>query len=81
MIGTTFDTYMTSVNNHMSEVMKVLSVIATIALPLTAISGIYGTNFLKLPGAKTEYGFWVMIGIMVFMMFAMLLFFKKRKWF
>jgi magnesium transporter len=81
MIGTTFDTYMTSINNHMSEIMKVLSIIATIALPLTAISGIYGTNFITLPGSKTNYGFWVMIMIMTVIMVGMLLFFKKRKWF
>jgi len=80
-IGTAFEVYMTSINNHMSEVMKVLSVIATIALPMTVISGIYGTNFLKLPGAKTANGFWIMMGLMGIMMIGMIIFFKKRKWF
>ena len=72
---------MTSINNHMSEIMKVLSIIATIALPMTVVSGIYGTNFIELPGSKTQAGFWIMTGVMCLMMVGMLLFFKKRKWF
>ncbi|PIY60278.1 hypothetical protein COY95_02595, partial [Candidatus Woesearchaeota archaeon CG_4_10_14_0_8_um_filter_47_5] len=60
-ISNTFDVYMSAVNNNMNEVMKVLSVIATIALPLTVISGIFGTNFTHLPGSSAEYGFWMMI--------------------
>ena len=80
-IGTTFDTYMTAVSNNMNEVMKVLSIIATIALPLTVISGIYGTNFIRLPGSENPEGFWVMMLIMAVVMVGMLIFFRDRKWF
>lgn len=79
-IGSTFDAYMSAMSNNMNEVMKVLSIIATIALPLSVISGIYGTNFTILPGAGFIYGFWTMIGFMALMMLGMLFFFKKRKW-
>ncbi|MBU0666211.1 MAG: magnesium/cobalt transporter CorA [Nanoarchaeota archaeon] len=80
-IGGTFDAYMSAVSNNMNEVMKVLSIIATIALPLTVISGIYGTNFTNLPGAGFKYGFLTMILLMILMCFGIIYFFKKRKWF
>ncbi|MBW2996109.1 magnesium/cobalt transporter CorA [Candidatus Woesearchaeota archaeon] len=80
-IGSTFDTYMTAVSNEMNEVMKVLSVIATIFIPMTVISGIYGTNFLNLPGYNVQSGFWIMMIVMGLMAVGMLIFFKERKWF
>ncbi|MDD2777708.1 MAG: magnesium/cobalt transporter CorA [Methanocellales archaeon] len=80
-VGNTFDAYMSAVSNSMNEVMKVLSIIATIALPLTVISGIYGTNFTNLPGSNFIYGFWIMIFIMIVLSASMILHFKKRKWF
>ncbi|MFH1439512.1 MAG: magnesium/cobalt transporter CorA [Candidatus Woesearchaeota archaeon] len=79
--GNTFDVYMSSVSNSMNEVMKVLSIFATIALPLSVISGIYGTNFTTLPGANFAYGFWGMIIGMLIVCIGMLYFFRKRRWF
>lgn len=80
-ISNTFDVYMSSMSNSMNEVMKVLSIMATIALPLTVISGIYGTNFAILPGGNNPYGFWIMLLGMFGMMITMLLFFKRKNWF
>ena len=80
-VGNTFDAYMSAISNRMNEVMKVLSIIATIALPLSVISGIYGTNFAVLPGAAFPNGFWIMIAVMVLMGVGMLHFFRKRGWF
>lgn len=79
-INNTFDLYMSSVSNSMNEVMKMLSIIATIALPLTVVSSIYGTNFGVLPGSGSKYGFWVMIGVMVIAVLLQVRYFKKRKW-
>ncbi len=79
-IANAFDVYMSTISNSMNEVMKVLSIFATIALPLTVISGVYGTNFVVLPGSGSAYGFWVMILIMIALSVSMLLFFRKRKW-
>ncbi len=76
-----FDLYMSAVSNNTNEVMKVLSIFATIALPLTVISSIYGTNFLVLPGAQFRYGFWIMILAMVILGAAFIYSFKKRGWF
>ncbi|MCF7861090.1 magnesium/cobalt transporter CorA [Candidatus Woesearchaeota archaeon] len=79
-IGNAFDAYMSAVSNNMNEVMKVLSIIATIALPLTVVSGIYGTNFTVLPGQTFAYGFWVMVSVMVVMCVVMIYYFRKKKW-
>lgn len=80
-ISNAFDVYMSTISNNMNEVMKVLSIIATIALPLTVISGIYGTNFSFLPGQHFHYGFWIMILAMLLLSLGMILFFRKRGWF
>jgi len=76
----TFDAYLTTLTNRSNDVMKVLSIIATITLPLSVVSSVYGTNFIKLPGANTPEGFWIMILVMGVMMVGMLIFFKDRKW-
>jgi len=76
-----FDVYMSSISNNMNEVMKTLSIIATIALPLTVVSGIYGTNFDVLPGQHGPYGFWTMILFMILMSTSMIYYFKKKNWF
>jgi magnesium transporter len=75
-----FDIYLSAVSNRMNEVMKALSIIATIALPLTAISSIYGTNFHNLPGAQYWWGFWAMLALMACVSIFMMVFFRKRKW-
>ena len=79
-ITSVFDAYTSTVSQSMTEIMKVLSIFAAIALPLTVISGIYGTNFTVLPGAGARYGFWLMIGSMLTVVVGMLLVFRKRKW-
>lgn len=75
-----FDAYMSSVSNTTNEVMKVLSVMATIMLPLTVISGVYGMNFVVLPGSRSPLGFWVVVGFMFIIIIIMLSFFRKRGW-
>jgi magnesium transporter len=80
-VSNTFEAYMSAVNNKMSETMKGLSIIATIALPLTVISSIYGTNFKVLPGASNPYGFWIMIGLMILMSLGMQTYFRRKGWF
>lgn len=80
-INGTFDAYMSSVSLRMSDIMKVLSVITTLAMPMTVISSIYGTNFKVLPGAGSVYGFWIMLIIILLFMLGLVYFFKKRRWF
>lgn len=77
----TFEIYMSSVSNNMNGIMKFLSIIATTVLPLTVISGIYGTNFHNLPGSNHPAGFWIMIGSMVLISSFIIFKFKRKKWF
>lgn len=69
---------MTTLSNNMNEAMKVLSIFATISLPLAVISGIYGTNFDILPGAGFAQGFWMMILAMILLSSSMIIFLKNE---
>ena len=79
-INGTFDVYMSSLSNNMNEVMKMLSIIATIMLPLTFITGVYGMNFLFLPASKHPFGFWGIIIFMAALAAFMLVLFRRKRW-
>lgn len=74
------DTYLSSVNNRMNEVMKVLTILATIFIPLTFITGIYGMNFRHMPELYWEWGYYGALGLMLVIAIAMLAHFRKKKW-
>jgi magnesium transporter len=80
MISGMLDIYLSSVSNRMNEVMKVLTIIATIFIPLTLIAGVYGMNFRYMPELEWPWGYpmvWlVMLGIAV----VMLVYFRKKRW-
>ncbi|KPJ64468.1 MAG: magnesium transporter [Syntrophobacter sp. DG_60] len=81
MVYGMLDTYLSSISNRMNEVMKVLTIIATIFIPLTFIAGVYGMNFAYMPELKWHWFypkvFWlVMVAIIGFMAF----YFKRKKW-
>jgi magnesium transporter len=75
------DLYMTSVSNKMNEIMKVLTIISTIFIPITFIAGIYGMNFKYMPELNHEWGYPIALILMLGVVVVMLIFFKKRKWF
>ncbi|MFT4830442.1 MAG: magnesium transporter [Psychroserpens sp.] len=72
--------YMSNVSNKMNEVMKVLTIMASIFIPLTFIAGIYGMNFSYMPELQWKYGYFVVWGVMLSLFIAMLIFFKKKRW-
>lgn len=74
------DLYMTSISNKMNNVMKVLTIIATIFIPLTFIAGVYGMNFEYMPELHYKYSYFILWGVMVAMFIIMLVIFKRRKW-
>jgi len=74
------DTYLSSVSNRMNEVMKVLTIIATIFIPLTFIAGIYGMNFQHMPELGWRWAYPAVWGIMVGTAVSMIMFFKRRRW-
>lgn len=80
MVSGLMDIYLSSVSNRMNEVMKVLTIISTIFIPLTFLAGLEGMNFKYMPELEWEYGYPVLLVIMVCIVLGMLRFFRKRKW-
>ncbi len=74
------DTYMTVVSNRTNDVMKVLTIIATIFIPLTFVAGIYGMNFENMPELKWQYGYAGVWVVMVLLTTAMFAYFRRKKW-
>lgn len=79
-LSSIMDLYHTGVSNRMNEVMKVLTIISTIFIPLTFIAGIYGMNFEYIPELKWKYGYAVFWGVMVTIFVVLLIYFKRKKW-
>ena len=80
MLSGMLDIYLSSVSNKMNEVMKVLTIIATIFIPLTFIAGIYGMNFEFMPELKWPWAYPVLWGILIIIFVAMVFWFKRKKW-
>jgi magnesium transporter len=74
------DLYLSSISNKMNEIMKVLTIIATIFIPLTFITGIYGMNFENMPEIGWVHGYPFALGIMLLVALIMFIYFKSRKW-
>lgn len=74
------DLYMTGISHKMNTVMKVLTIISTIFIPLTFIAGIYGMNFEFMPELSYRYAYFILWGVMVLMFLVMLYLFKRKKW-
>lgn len=81
MIAGLMDTYYATVSNHMNEVMKVLTIIATIFIPLSFFAGLYGMNFEYMPELHYRWGYFVLLGFMIVVSAIMLTFFRKKRWF
>ncbi|HUU70769.1 MAG TPA: magnesium/cobalt transporter CorA [Planctomycetota bacterium] len=74
------ETYMSSISLRMNQVMKLLTVIATIFMPLTFIAGIYGMNFQHMPELNWAYGYPFALALMLAVAAVMLLFFRRKQW-
>lgn len=75
------DVYLSSVGNRMNEIMKFLTVMSSIFIPLTFIAGIYGMNFENMPELKTRYGYFVCLAAMLIIATVLLTLFWRRGWF
>ena len=80
MLSGMLDIYLSSVSNRMNEVMKVLTIIATIFIPLTFMAGVYGMNFRFMPELEWKYGYFVVWGVMIAVGASLLVYFRKKKW-
>jgi magnesium transporter len=74
------DIYLSTLSNKMNEVMKVLTIIATIFIPLTFVAGVYGMNFKYMPELEWRWGYFAVWGVMVLVFVTMLAYFKRKAW-
>lgn len=75
------DMYMSSLSNKMNQVMKVLTIMSSIFIPLTFIAGVYGMNFEYMPELGYKPAYFIVLGVMFLMILALIYFFKKKNWF
>jgi len=75
-----FNVYLSVKADNTNEVMKILTIFASIFIPLTFVAGLYGMNFEFMPELKWKYSYFAMLGVLVLITLAMLRFFRKRGW-
>ena len=80
MVLSMMDIYLSFQSNRMNQQMRVLTVITIIFMPLTVITGIYGMNFDNMPELHWHYGYFMVLGVMLFIIIGLLIFFSRRKW-
>jgi len=74
------DIYLSSISNRLNEIMKFLTIVGTIFLPLTFIAGVYGMNFQNMPELHWRWGYFASLLLMLVVAFVMLFYFKRKKW-
>jgi magnesium transporter len=80
MLSGMHDTYLSSISNRMNEIMKVLTIIATIFIPLTFIAGIYGMNFEFMPELGWRWAYFAVWGVILGVALIMIFYFRRKKW-
>lgn len=81
MVSGMLDIYLSSVSNRMNEIMKVLTIIATVFIPLSFIVGLYGMNFKYMPELEWKWGYFMVWGVILAVVIGMLAYFRRKKWF
>jgi magnesium transporter len=79
-VANTLELYLSLQSNRMNEVMKALTVMSTIMLPLTFIAGVYGMNFDHMPELRWPFGYWLVLGLMLVVAVAIVAFFRRKRW-
>jgi len=80
MVSGMLDLYLSSVSNRMNEIMKVLTVISTVFMPLSFLAGLYGMNFTHMPELQLPWAYPALLGVMGLVVAALLLYFRRRRW-
>jgi len=73
--------YFSEQSRKMNEIMKTLTIISAIFIPLTFIVGVYGMNFDYMPELRSRNGYFIVMGSMFLLVIALIIYFKKRRWF
>ncbi len=80
LVGAVNNTYLSAVSNRTNEIMRVLTIMSSVFIPLTFVAGVYGMNFENMPELKFRYSYFAVLGIMIAGAAGMLLFFVRRGW-
>ncbi|MBV8802595.1 MAG: magnesium/cobalt transporter CorA, partial [Gammaproteobacteria bacterium] len=80
VLSNLLDIYLSSLTARMNEIMKVLTIIATIFIPITFIASLYGMNFVNMPELHWHYGYYIVLTVMAVIVIGMLSFFRIKKW-
>jgi magnesium transporter len=80
MLSSIMDIYLSSNSNKLNEAMKALTVISSIFIPVTFIAGVYGMNFKYMPEIDNPYSYGIVLAVMLTVMVAMAIFFKRKHW-
>ena len=80
LISGMMDIYLSSLSNRMNEVMKVLTIISTIFIPVTFIAGVYGMNFNYMPELQSKWGYIGVWVVMLSVMISLVFYFRRKKW-
>jgi magnesium transporter len=81
LASSTVEIYLSITSNRLNEIMKVLTIITTIMMPLSLIAGIYGMNFRYMPELQWRYGYFAVLGVMALLAGVMMAVFRRRGWF
>lgn len=74
------DIYLSSISNRMNEIMKVLTIISTVFIPLSFIVGLYGMNFKYMPELEWKWGYFGVLGVILLVVVGMVVYFRRKKW-
>jgi len=74
------DIYLSTTSNRMNEVMKVLTIMSSIFIPVTFVAGVYGMNFDNMPELHTKNGYFITCGVMLSMIIGLVIYFKRKRW-
>ncbi len=80
ILGGMHDTYLSTLSHRMNEVMKVLTIISTIFIPLTFIAGVYGMNFKEMPELEWRGGYYSVWAVMILISLSLFLYFRRKQW-
>ncbi len=81
IISGMLDIYFSSVSNRLNEIVKVLTILSAIFIPLTFIAGVYGMNFERMPELTQSYGYPMVLALMAAIAVGLIIYFKRKKWF
>ena len=80
MVSDLMQTHLSAVSNRLNEIMKVLTMISTVVLPMTLVAGVYGMNFKHMPELGWEWGYPMAIGLMLLVGAASFILFRWKRW-